>query len=64
MKNIRWNPRFALLAAVVALLGATASAQQTSGNITGRILDSLATLKLVAFLDHLMQNRRPPAPAA
>lgn len=43
MKNIRWNPRFALLAAVVALIGATASAQTSSSAADAQAVAALDT---------------------
>ncbi|HSD72482.1 MAG TPA: nuclear transport factor 2 family protein [Thermoanaerobaculia bacterium] len=43
MKNIRWNPRFALLAAAVALLGATASAQTSSSAADAQAVAALDT---------------------
>lgn len=43
MKNIRWNPRFALLAAAVALLGVTASAQTSSSAADAQAVAALDT---------------------
>jgi ketosteroid isomerase-like protein len=43
MKNFRWNPRFALLAPAIALLGAAGSAQTTSSAADAQAVAALDT---------------------